>query len=121
MFLTDYAEFTQAFVRPVLKTNRLTKPIANIGNSKVGNVFLKRAQDITRELPNGKLRRSFGIANSGRTIRKTPLALAGLGAAGYGAYRTKKVYDKYKPEIKMGRKAMKTYSNLKNRFNRGDN
>lgn len=98
------------------------KRIADIGGNNVGNVFLKKAQNVARYDGAGKLlKQTYGIANSGRTIRKTPFVLAGAAGLGYGAYRAKKTYDKYKPEIKMGRKLMKTYNNLKNKFNTGDN
>jgi len=114
MFLSDVANFAT----PLSKWGQR---IANAGNTRVGKVFMKDAQKITREIP-GVLDPvvKHGIAGSGKTLRRYPFALAGLGVAGYGAYRAKKTYDKYKPEIKTARKAMKVYNNFKNRFNIGE-
>jgi hypothetical protein len=115
MFLSDSAEFA-APLPPM--ASKWGKKIADIGENNIGKIFLKKAQNVARYDGAGNLlKHTYGIANSGRTIRKTPLALAGLGAAGYGAYRTKKVYDRYKPEITMGRKLMRNYNALKNKFN----
>lgn len=113
MFLSDYSEFALPLAIP----NKIGNHLSKIGNTKVGNVFLKKANQVIKYDDFGNvIKNTRGIGNSGRTIRKTPLAAIGLGAAGYGAYRTKKVYDKYKPEITMGRKIMRNYNNFKKTF-----
>jgi hypothetical protein len=113
MFLSD-----ASFSVGVPNVSNWSKRIANIGENNVGKIFLKNAQDITRKLPNGKVKTSFGIANSGKTLRKTPFAITGGLGVAYGGYRAKKTYDKYKPEIQTGRKLMRTYNQFKNLFNK---
>lgn len=112
MFLSD---FTQAsFANP---STFIGKTVKKVGDSLPGKFFFKDAQKITRELPNGKgFRNSFGIAESGKSLRTSPFVVAGAGASLYGGYRVKKTYDKYKPEIKTGLKLARTYDQLKNRF-----
>lgn len=127
MFLSDlsktHANFSTPlpFLRPALKTGKLSEGIKKLGENKIGKIFLKNAQDVTRVLPNGEIKRGFGIADSGKTLRKTPFAIAGGLGVAYGGYRAKKTYDKYKPEIQMGRTVLKKYNQFKNMFNKEDN
>jgi hypothetical protein len=91
--------------------------LKKVGDNPLGKVFLKDAQKVTRVLPNNKgIINTFGIANSGKTIRKTPLALGALGVTGYAGYKAKKKYDQYKPEIKTGMKFARIYNDFKNKF-----
>ena len=113
MFLSDVASFANP-------TTKLGQTVKKIGDSFPGKFFFKDAQEITRKLPNGKIRNSFGIAESGKSLRTSPFVVAGAGATLYGGYRAKKTYDKYKPEIKTGLKLAKAYDQLKNRFNWGN-
>ena len=119
MFLSDVANFATPL--PPL-ADKWGKRVATVGNNHLGKVFLKDAKVVQHYDKFGKLlKNTNGIAASGKTIRKTPLALAGLGVAGYGAYRAKKTYDKYKPEIETGRKLMRKYNQFKNMFNKEGN
>ena len=119
MFLLDVS--TASFNTPLPKMTNWGKTISNVGNSRVGKLFFKDAQDITRKLPNGQIKTSFGIAQSGKSLRTAPFVVAGGLGATYGGYRAKKTYDKYKPEIETGRKLMKKYNQFKNIFSKDGN
>ena len=92
----------------------IAQKLQKFGNTKVGNIFLKDANKITRITPKGKSIFTHGIANSGKTLRKTPFAIAGLGLTAYGGYKAKKTYDRYKPAIKIGRKVNDFLKRLEN-------
>ena len=118
MFLSDVS--TASFNAQLPNMTNWAKRISNVGNSRVGKLFFKDAQDITRKLPNGKVKTSFGIAQSGKSLRTSPFVGAAVLGGAYGGYRAKKTYDKYKPEIETGRKLMRTYNQFKNMFNKDD-
>lgn len=114
MFLFDYAEFT--------KKTGIAKTFVNAANTIPGKFLFKDSRIVKHYDKLGKLRKNTnGILQTGKSLRTSPFVAAGIGAAGYGAYRTKKVYDKYKPEINMGRKIMRNYNSLKERFKWGEN
>ena len=88
------------------------KQLQNLGENKFGKLFVKDAQKITRQFPDGTLKTKHGILNSGKTLRRYPFA---IGAAGAGLLGTKYAYDKYqqyKPEITM----LKAYDKFKTRM-----
>lgn len=117
MFLIDSAEFTSV---PLADLSRIGKQVRRAGNTRLGSVFLKNADNVTRWRPGATTPIvRHGIGGSGKTIRKTPFALAGLGLAGYGAYRGKKEYDKHKDNIKTGMKLYGKYRDFQNRFGLG--
>jgi hypothetical protein len=116
-FLSD-----ASFNTPLPDVSNWAKRISNVGNSGVGKLFFKDAQHITRKIPgqiNPKI--SYGIAQSGKSLRTAPFLIAGGLGAAYGGYRAKKTYDKYKPEIETGRKLMRKYNQFKNMFNKEGN
>lgn len=122
MFLSDLSKTYANFSVGVPNVSNWSKRIANIGENNVGKIFLKNAQKVDRYNQAGKLLKSTnGIAQSGKTLRKTPFAVAGGLGVAYGGYRAKKTYDKYKPEIQMGRTALKKYNQFKNIFNKENN
>ena len=83
----------------------IAQGLQRFGNTRVGKVFLKDANvNKTYSQAGDLLKTTKGIRMSGKTLRKTPFAVAGLGLAGYGAYRANKTYNRYKPMIKIGRK-----------------
>jgi hypothetical protein len=120
MFLSDVT--TASFNTQLPNMTNWAKRIANVGNSRVGKLFFKDAQNIKRYDQMGKLlKQTNGIAQSGKTLRKSPFVGAAALGTVYGGYRAKKTYDKYKPEIQTGRKLMRTYNQFKNMFNKEGN
>lgn len=93
------------------------KTLQNVANSRVGKLFFKDAQQITKVLPNkGGTKFINGIAQSGKSLRTAPFLLAGGVGLGYGGYKVKKKYDQYKPEIRTGLRLAKLYNSFKDRF-----
>ena len=119
MFLSDLSKTHANFSTPLPKVSNWSQRIAKIGENPVGKIFLKNAQKVDRYNQAGKLLKSTnGIGESGKTLRKTPFAIAGGLGVAYGGYRAKKTYDRYKPEIQMGRTVLKKYNQFKNMFNK---
>ncbi len=112
MFLADFA------MKPIPNpTSWIGKRVKDIGDNRVGKLFLKNADHVTRVAQDGSQKIKFGIGESGKTLRKSPFVGAAVLGGAYGGYRAKKTYDKYKPEIETGRKLMRKYNQFKNMFN----
>lgn len=109
-----YLGDTSVFNVPLPPLSNWGKRIANVGENPLGKVFLKNAQKVKRFDRSGKLlKETNGLWRSGKTIRKTPFAVAAGGLGLYGGYRVKKKYDEYKPQITTARKLYGAYSGLR--------
>jgi hypothetical protein len=121
MFLGDMGQASFAMKPIPNPTSWIGKRIRDVGDTGVGKLFLKNADHVTRLAQDGSQKIKFGIGESGKTLRTSPFLVAGGLGVGYGGYRAKKTYDKYKPEIETGRKLMRKYNQFKNIFNKEGN